>query len=461
MAEITDVVEVNGVPINGVTISVYKRSRFGGVDPVQNSAPPAGGPDATGVSGGTGPGAWQVVVPDIEDYWASSTISGQTGWQLYPLGQNAGSGAGVPIDTTNADYKDVAAATAWGSISTKGAAPDHTHLGVRSLVAGTGISITGSLPNPTINATTSASLDGNAADLAPIAQSAVAGSIGLAPHADHVHPGLGLPLLLTGANQAARYLGATAGGSPASGTFQLGDVVIDQTGAIWICTVAGTVGSGAVFVGSSGGVQSITAGVNVTLGGTANNPIINAAQNDPTIPSGYYIQSLDRIYNLASISALVGGEMVAWAITLIAGQVISKIAFMSGSTAAVSPTHQWFGLYSSAGAALAATSDDTTTAWAANALKSLNIGFAYSGSWGAASSFTVASSGLYYVVAMVTAGTLPSLLGFAYGLPAYTNLAPIMSGLDSTHTGLTTPSTAPATATLVSGINDFSYFLIG
>lgn len=461
MAEITDVVEINGVPINGVTISVYKRSRFLGTDPIQNSPPPSGSPDATGVSGLTGPGAWQVVVPDIEDYWASSTINGQTGWQLYPLGQNAGSGAGVPIDTTNADYKDVATATAWGSISNKGAAPDHTHLGVRSLVAGTGISITGSLPNPTINATTSASLDGNAADLQPHAQSAAAGSIGLAPHADHVHPGLGLPLLLTGANQTARYLGSTAGGAPASGTFQLGDVVIDQTGAIWICTVAGTVGSGAVFVGSSGGVQSITAGTNVTLGGTANNPIINAAESDPTIPTGYYMQSLDRIFNITTQGILTSGQMTEFAITLVAGQVISKIAFLSGSTGATTPTHQVFALYSSTFNALAATADDTSTAWGSNTLKSLNIGSVYSGSWGAASSFVVPTSGLYYVCAMVAAATPNHLAGVSFGLPAYAALAPTMSAIDSTHTGLTTPATLPAVTTQSGGINAYSYFAIG
>jgi len=48
---------------------------------------------------------------------------------------------------------------------------------------------------------------------------------------------------LTGAIANSRYAGATASGSPASGTFAVGDFVIDQTGAIWICTVAGTPGT--------------------------------------------------------------------------------------------------------------------------------------------------------------------------------------------------------------------------
>jgi hypothetical protein len=46
-----------------------------------------------------------------------------------------------------------------------------------------------------------------------------------------------------GATANSRYAGATASGAPSSGTFVPGDFVIDQTGAIWICTVAGTPGT--------------------------------------------------------------------------------------------------------------------------------------------------------------------------------------------------------------------------
>ncbi len=48
---------------------------------------------------------------------------------------------------------------------------------------------------------------------------------------------------LTGSTAASRYVGATATGSPASGAHLLGDFVIDQTGAVWVCTVAGTPGT--------------------------------------------------------------------------------------------------------------------------------------------------------------------------------------------------------------------------
>lgn len=48
---------------------------------------------------------------------------------------------------------------------------------------------------------------------------------------------------LTGAVNASRYAGATAGGAPTTGTFAVGDFVIDRTGAIWICTAAGSPGT--------------------------------------------------------------------------------------------------------------------------------------------------------------------------------------------------------------------------
>jgi hypothetical protein len=49
---------------------------------------------------------------------------------------------------------------------------------------------------------------------------------------------------LTGAASASRYVGATTGGPPSSGTFAVGDYVIDRAfGFVWVCTTAGTPGT--------------------------------------------------------------------------------------------------------------------------------------------------------------------------------------------------------------------------
>jgi hypothetical protein len=70
------------------------------------------------------------------------------------------------------------------------------------------------------------------------------------------------PTGLTGATAASRYVGATASGAPASGTFAVGDFVIDQTGKAWICTVAGTPGT---WTQLAGGSSTLAADTDVSL----------------------------------------------------------------------------------------------------------------------------------------------------------------------------------------------------
>lgn len=56
-------------------------------------------------------------------------------------------------------------------------------------------------------------------------------------------PVVGVP----GATATARLVGATASGFPTTGTFNVGDFGVDQSGNVWVCTAAGAVGGGAVF----------------------------------------------------------------------------------------------------------------------------------------------------------------------------------------------------------------------
>lgn len=58
---------------------------------------------------------------------------------------------------------------------------------------------------------------------------------------------------LTGATAGARFVGGTVSGAPLTGTFVLGDFVIDQTGTIWICTFPGTPGTWTQISGGGGG----------------------------------------------------------------------------------------------------------------------------------------------------------------------------------------------------------------
>ena len=71
-----------------------------------------------------------------------------------------------------------------------------------------------------------------------------------------------------GASSVTRYVGGTADGAPTTGTFAVGDFVIDRTGKVWICTAAGTPGIWSRPSGSGvdlttdqriGGVKTFTA----------------------------------------------------------------------------------------------------------------------------------------------------------------------------------------------------------
>lgn len=77
-----------------------------------------------------------------------------------------------------------------------------------------------------------------------------------------------MPLALTGASAATRYVGATASGAPASGTFAVGDFCIDQSGAVFVCTAAGTPGTWKQVGASAGMVElayaQVTADTTIT-----------------------------------------------------------------------------------------------------------------------------------------------------------------------------------------------------
>ena len=60
------------------------------------------------------------------------------------------------------------------------------------------------------------------------------------------------PQGLTGAVAVSRYAGATASGAPVSGTFAVGDFVVDRSGTMWLCTVAGTPGTWTSLVNTTG-----------------------------------------------------------------------------------------------------------------------------------------------------------------------------------------------------------------
>lgn len=134
------------------------------------------------------------------------------------------------------------------------------------------------------------------------------------------------------------------------------------------------------------------------------------------------------------------GRLSLEAIAIRSGELLTSISFWSATTAAGTPLNQLFGLYDNNLNLLRSSNNDTTTAWAANTRKTLNL----------TSTYTTTYTGLYYLGIMVVATTVPTIKG----MTAITGgqlraAAPSLGG--TSNTGLTTalpnPANAPGTVT--------------
>lgn len=168
---------------------------------------------------------------------------------------------------------------------------------------------------------------------------------------------------------------------------------------------------------------------------------------DPLRPSAAQAESIPRAQADADTAALATGVLTFVACYLQAGIPINSITAVAGGTAAGTPTNQWFALYDSTLNKLAVTADDTTTAWAANATKTLTI----------SGSFTPTYTGLHYIGVMVKATTVPTLAGEATRA-AITGLTPKTAG--SSTGSLTNPASAPSVAAALTAIAATPYVYV-
>lgn len=152
------------------------------------------------------------------------------------------------------------------------------------------------------------------------------------------------------------------------------------------------------------------------------------------LPSGAIASTFDRVLPTAPQLAWASGTLYLAGIDLVKGQIITSISARTGATGATSPTHQFFGIADGSRAVQRWTNDDTTTAWPATTVKTLNL----------TSSYTVTTTGMHYVAFLITATTMPQPVC----LTANNNIdgiSPITQGSTS-DTGLTTPPSLPFTA---------------
>lgn len=127
------------------------------------------------------------------------------------------------------------------------------------------------------------------------------------------------------------------------------------------------------------------------------------------MPTGAIADTFDRTAILASQTP-VSGTLHMTAIELRAGQIVSNFSARIGGTGLATGTNQWIGLYDSGGVQLAVTADQALAT--ITALTGITWPVATIAS-GAASSYTVPTTGLYYVGMMLKGGTMPSMAGMA------------------------------------------------
>lgn len=160
-------------------------------------------------------------------------------------------------------------------------------------------------------------------------------------------------------------------------------------------------------------------------------------------PTGALGETIPR-YAVNSATQAIGattGTVYMVGVWLPAGLVVTNINWVTGSTAAGTPTHWWLGIADSGGVQRGHTADQTTGAIAANTLISKALTSAY----------TTTTTGLYYLLISVTATTNPT----ASGIAAPTNMgvtSPLLAGVSPSAaqstpgTDGTTTYTAPTTA---------------
>ncbi len=233
---------------------------------------------------------------------------------------------------------------------------------------------------------------------------------------------------------------AAAGNKLMSGTGAPEGVVTAPVGSIWLRTdgststthyrkETGAGNTGWVASGASSGTGQMDATV-AAMKPTAAHFETFARAFAPTLPTAGF--------------ALTSGTLYMTAIYLPAGEVVSSFSYKSGTVGFTTPTNWWFGLYSSARVQLATTADQLTAAWAGSTLQTLNIATV---AGGAGSTYTVPSSGLYYVgICVASANNLGTIVGVTEtGL--ITGLAPVVAG--SSSTAQTAPQAFPFTAAAI------------
>lgn len=163
-------------------------------------------------------------------------------------------------------------------------------------------------------------------------------------------------------------------------------------------------------------------------------------------PAGQYAESVPKILAASDLAIAATGVELSAMVPLSAGTVVTSITFVTGGTAAVTPTAGYACLRTPSGVLMAQTADFTSTARAANTAYTVTL----------ATPQVIAADGLYRVGISFTAGTIPTLRGASLANAALTAVG---TSVAVTH-GSAVAGVAPASTVTPANAFAVPYFLI-
>lgn len=143
--------------------------------------------------------------------------------------------------------------------------------------------------------------------------------------------------------------------------------------------------------------------------GNAHYPAINPDWARAGSPNTF-AETAPKLLSGADVAIAATGVELSAMIPLPVGTVVTSITFVTGATAAVTPTAGYACLRGTTGALMAQSADFTTTARAANTEYTVTL----------STPQLIATTGLYRVGISFTAGTVPTLRGVSLGAAALT-----------------------------------------
>lgn len=168
---------------------------------------------------------------------------------------------------------------------------------------------------------------------------------------------------------------------------------------------------------------------------------------DPASPDTFARRTMPRteIASAAGAATPTTGKLLVAEMHFEVGDLVTGIAFVTGTTAAVTPTSGFVALYDADGVLLGQSADFAATAMAASTAYTKNL----------ASAYTIKRPGRHHVAWCVAAGTMPTLLGAVCAPPVATGeRSPARESTSATYT-----TTAPAVLPAMSNRLDLPYFV--